>query len=435
MNIEDYLKFAIDNNCYKRKDWIINAFSIVKESPDAYKADPFIGRIVQTPTGMFFVVDEVGTLEKIDNYKGSDPLFRFKDIVVADSSICLNIQGKVETTIGNLLFNLISIVYSFGNVIPYMNGPVSVRQVEDIIAPILQDDIPDTASKDPSKIYVEDYIKFVDSLSYLTGFTQLAVWAATEKTMTAPTGLAKFKKVLLEKYKGRLTDPAAVAEMEAELLKFDAEYLKGDPGGENFATGAKMRGIVRKRLYLMFGADPGIKESNTINPVISSLEEGWEINKFPQLNDSLRIGSYSRGKLTQLGGVLTKELLRASSSVAVGEDDCGTTIGIFKQIDETNYKKLIGTYSIESNKSILIADEESAKKYIGKSIFKRSPMFCKSKGSNYCKCCLGLKLSANPSGLSLIISDYGSNILNLFMGKMHGTALALAKLDLTKSLT
>lgn len=429
MKKNEYLNLAIQSSAYKRKDWMISAFSVISESPDAYKANPYVYRIVQTVTGIFFIdpANEYN-LTKIDDAVPNTPLFQFRDPFTVTPEIYPYLKEPIESTIGNLLFNLCSIAAAFGGKIPYVTGPVNIRSIEDKVSLVLTDNVAPELRL-PDKIYVDEYIKFVDSMAYLKGWSQLCIQGATYKTLTAPPGIAKFKKELLEKHKGHLDDPTVLAEIDKALIAFDAEYLKGDPGGEHYANNKKARTVVRKKLYLMLGAEEGIVTSNKVDPSFNSLEEGWDVKSLPALNNALRAASFNRGSQTQLGGLLTKQILRATSNLTMTIDDCGTKVGITRFVTETYAAKLVGINIIVKGQSVLVKDLLQAKSYVGQTILKRSPMYCKAAKTDICKACLGDLLSRNELGLSSALSDYGSAILTLFLKKAHGGSLVLVKLD------
>lgn len=428
MKKNEYLSLALQTPAYKRKDWVISAFSVISEGPDNYKADPYAYRIVQTVTGVFFIDPNNNELIKIDDALPNTPLFKFKDLFTVTPAVYPYLKEPIESTIGNLLFNLCCIAGAFGSKIPYVTGPVNIRNIEEKISLLLADNVSNDL-RVADKIYVDEYVKFVDSMAYLKGWSQLCIQGATYKTLTAPPGITKFKKELLDKYKGHLDDPVVLAEIEKELIAFDAEYLKGDPGGDNYANGKKTRTTVRKKLFLMLGAEEGIVPSNKVSPSFNSLDEGWDINNLPALNNALRAASFNRGSQTQLGGLLTKQILRATSNLTMSIDDCGSKTGIYRFVTEAYSRKLVGINIIVKGQPVLIKDLQQAKSYIGQTILKRSPMYCKAAKTDICKTCLGDLLSRNELGLSSALSDYGSAILNLFLKKAHGGTLSLVKLD------
>lgn len=432
MNKIEYLNKAIVAKAYFKKEWVISAFSITKES----KTPVFPYKLKSDVSGTFFYDPENNLgLTKIEDAVVNKALFLFKDIIKVNNTLCSNLNGEIEDTIGNLLTNLILLVNSFGNKIPYILKDKSISDIENIIAKKLTSNVKEGEIKKDDVIYVEELLKFNDGVTYMKDWSQLCVYAATYKTMTPPTGITEYKKKLFDENKGKLHDPVVLANIEKKLEEYDAAYLKGDPGGDTFANNNKSRKIVRKKLFLMQGASESIVESNHIDPILTSLTDGWEIDKFPQLNNSLRSGSYNRGTQTQLGGVLTKMLLRATSNIQLVNEDCGSTEGITRMTTDNNYKKLVSVYILINNKTILVNDEDEAKAFIGKYVTERSPAKCKTLKGDYCIYCVGKKLSMAPNAISLAASDYGSNFLVMFLKKMHGSSLSATKMDINTALT
>ena len=394
---------------------------------------------MQTPTGSFFIDPEVLqpnpiNLTPIEGYSIGSPIFGFKDRILLKAGDVLNLDKDIETTLGNLLFNIICLVNAFGKKIPYINKNVSVGEIEDLIAANLFDTPKPGEQRDDQKYYVDEYLKFVNAVFYLTNFSQLCVWGATEKVLTPPPGIVEFKNALLKKYEGQLHDSTVLAKIDDELIRFDSEYLKGDPG-ENFLISAKSRKIVRKRKFLMYGGEAGLDESTKIDPITNSLDQGWQLEKFPAMNNALRAGTFNRGAQTELGGESVKWLLRASSNIVVASDDCRTTVGRPFDVTAKNHKKLIDFTVLINNESVFVKDEEQSSSYIGTKLMVRSPMYCKMDKTDFCKACVGRKLSENPTGLSMTISEYGSAFLSLFMKAMHGKSLDMVKLDIKASIT
>lgn len=440
MNKNEFFLKAIKANAFLIKSWIISCFSIIHEDVDKWKEDPYAYRVIQTPAGAFFIdpeskVNETGfSLTPIEGYSKGSPIFSFKDRITLKAGDVVNLKEDIETTTGNLLFNLICVINAFDNKLPYINKKISLSDIENQIANLLNDTPDKGEERSKDKLYVDEYIKFVDAVFYLTNFSQLCVWGATEKVLTAPPGIKEFKKQLLEKYKDSLTDDTTLAKIDAELVAFDAAYLKGDPG-ENFLLSNKSRAIVRKRKFLNFGAERGIDEKTGLVPIFSSLEDGWEVDKFPIMMDNLRSGVFKRGAETELGGESVKWLLRASSNIVVTVEDCGTKLGELMNVTQANHKKLIDFSVLINNETKTISNEEESSRYIGETLMIRTPMYCKLDKTDYCKICVGRKLSENPTGLSMTISEYGSEFLTLFMKAMHGKQLEIVKIDTIGSIT
>jgi hypothetical protein len=452
MKKHDYFIAAMNAGLFRRRAWVISAFSIINEGPEDYQKDMYPYRIVQTRTGYFFVNPE--NTNELLPLEGCDPAiapFNRKDKFLLQAGQIPNYTESTPhpTSYGQYFFNWVIVAYPFGNKIPYLSGRISPGAIEKMVLPRLQDDPTPNAQMvlaanaavadrtgspvldlgDPRKqpIYVKEYLVMADAAFYLAGFTQLWVPAATRKAMTAPPGLAELKAQLLEQYKDKLHDPAVIAKIDAELIKFDSEYLKGDDA-EGFLIENKSRKVVRRKLFLMTGAEAGLDDGIDVDLIQNSLSEGWDINKFPIMNDSLRAGSYNRGAETMLGGEAVKWLLRASSNMMVTQEDCHSTLGNPVALSDENKKKYMG-FSVVTDGGSEKLTEESIGNYLGKKVMIRSPMFCRLEKTDYCAVCVGPRLSMNPTALSSAVSEYGSKFMLLFMKKMHGTQLALAHMD------
>jgi hypothetical protein len=411
---------------------VFSAFSLISEGIDAWKDNAYNYRIVQTATGHFYVEDE--KLVPISDAKAGEPVLRFVDPILAPKGCIANVPADIQTTVGCLFVNAGTLAYAFGAKIPYVNGEFNVGKIEETIVKVLTDTPEEGTPRDPKLIYVDEYLVFADAMQHLTVYTQLCVWSATEKTMTAPPGIAAYRTKLLKENEGHLHDPEVIAKIDKQLVAFDAEYLKGDPG-ENFLLSGKSRNIVRKKLFLMHGAEQGIEGGVGVKNIENSLAEGWDIKQWSLMNDSLRSGSFNRGAETQLGGEATKWLFRASSNAAVTQDDCGTRVGMRTTVTPENVKKLVGFSLVATEGAKFIATEEEAGKYLGKTVMKRSPMFCKLEKTDYCKACVGVKLASNPTAVSLAVAAYGSEFMSLFMKAMHGKSLTVAKMDYRTALS
>lgn len=421
---------AMKAGMFKKLNWVISAFAKVAEGENDWKKKPYAGRIVQHHTGTYFI-NEQSEMVKLEDTSDNSAPYKFKDKLTIKSGDIPNYDGpELETTYGNLICNWLILVHPFGNKIPYVKDKFDLGGIESIILKRLKDNPKPGDPWDDKEIYVRDYLKYVMAMDYLPGMTQLCVWGATEKTILPPPGIAEFKAKLLKENEGHLHELATIAKIDAQLVEYDAEWLKGDPG-ENFLLGSKARKVVRKKKHLMHGAEVGMVENAVTGTLIAnSLSEGWDISKFPEMNTSLRSGSFDRGAQTAFGGVTVKWLLRASNNLRITERDCGSKIGVWLDVrSPADYKYLIGRTAIDDesgDKQTLVTDESVAGAYLGKRIQVRSPMYCTLSHTDYCVACLGEKLSVNPYGLSTAISEVGSTFLSIFMKKMHGTQLATA---------
>ncbi len=434
----EYLQLALKLGLHYNKSWIISVFAITRDQSTALT----YGQIVKQPWG-FSYVKEDGTLEPIKDSQPNQPLFTFKDRLTVDSTWIANVTEAKETIVGNVLFNAICIEPAFGSKVPFQYGRVSVSKIETYIAKLLTDtpltslgEVDIDVTRDLSKIYVDEYIKFIDSLQFISNLAQLATISATPKLLVKPTGLDEFKKALLAKYDGKLHDPVELSKFEQELLDFDKEFLKDDPAFGNFLSG-KILHTARKKMYLSIGSDPDFKNSLEVTPVESSLQDGWPTDptEFTAMINSSRIGSYSRGAETVKGGVSAKILLRAGNNYIIEDTDCQSKLGITRVFDEKTIDKLVGRYQVTPKGPVLIETQEQAKGLLNNKILLRSPMYCRLDGSRICRVCAGEKLFKFPTGITIPLTEISSIILTTSLKAMHVNTLTTAPLDLNKHFT
>ena len=437
MNKRDFFMLAMSLGEYRRTAWVISAFSLISESPEDWKKNPYPCRIVQSFSGYFFVDPQNPTqLVKIDDAVVGAPLYRMREGIDLKAGEVPNLEYDVRTTYGNVLYNYMCIVYAFGKKIPFLVGRWTPKKVEQLIADRMtrEQDVP-VEERDPNMIYVDEYLRFTNAMFNLPAFTQLCVPACTEKTMTPPPGIIELRTQLLEQYKDRLHDPAVIASIDAALIKYMKEWMKGDEGMD-FLINAKSFDIVRKKLFAIGGAEAGLDDGVSMDLVTQSLSEGWQIDKFATLNTNSRAGSYNRGSQTELGGEAVKWLFRAASNMRVTEENCGSTMGVKVFAAKNEARRFMGFTAILSDdgKQQVKITAENVGQYLGKTLTLRSPMFCKLPKTDFCSTCLGDRLSTNPNGLGVAVAETGSIILNDFMKAMHGTAVAVEKLNLAAQL-
>jgi hypothetical protein len=422
----EYLKLSIKAKRYHRLAWWIKAFSLAKSDP---KENLLPYDLTRKSDGYYFMSPN-GLIKIRDN--PNRPLFDFLDDVTIDSDWLDNNTEKLKTKIGNVLVNALLLADNFNDKISFMTGSIKIKDIEKKIAALLVDNPPEGKNPPNDKITINEYLKFINARTFLNGISQIAVVAATPKTLLPPPGLKKFRKELVKKYGDKLKDYKTVAEIESKLAEFDKEWLKDDPSFGKFLSG-KVLNINRKKMYLTYGAESGFGDSDEANYIEGSLDDGWtkDPEKIVTMFNSIRSGSYSRGHETQEGGLVAKVVLRATGNFKIADRDCGTKLGIVFEVDDANVASLIGRYQIKSNNSLeQIENIEMAKKLLGKIIKLRSIQYCHEKGEQICKVCAGKRLSEHPKGIALAVTEVSAQILTSSLKKMHGGVLSVVELDL-----
>ena len=418
---------ACTNELYKQAWWMFSAFAVAE---DLKEPKPF--SIKREAGKVFFFSHETGDWEVIDDAKAEDPLFSIGEALEINAGEIPNLtEGKSTTTYKKYVFNWIVLVWPFGDKIPYIaDDDIGPGLIEAVVEPRLTDDR--ALHPKPNAIFVSEYLKFTEAADYLTTFTSLFVPGVSEGAITLSPIVKELRDKLLKEHKDELTDPSVLAKIDAELVALDKQVLDKDSAA-GFLIDKKSYNIVRKKLFYMLGAEEGFKESTQADPVLKSLSEGWDINKFPTMMSILRAGSYNRGAETALGGDQVKWMLRASSNIRITIDDCGSKTGVPRVVTDKNTDNLIGMTVIEGGKNILLT-AENIKSYVGKRVHVRSPLFCKLEATDFCKCCVGTRLAEHPTGASAAVAKYGDVFMLLFMKKMHGNSVTVAELDLDDTL-
>lgn len=443
MHKRDYFIMALKAGCFRYKRWVLEVFAMTAGERPATESNYIPYQLLKDvnpiplkngkPNVQYYFQNPDNREEKIyiEGITPGEPPFYFKEEVVLGVGDIPNLRKNITSTYGNLLFNQMVLVYPFGDKIEYMEGAVSVPKIEKIIELRLVDEPKDVLKVTKDMIFVSEYKKFNEALFALAGYTQLCVPSATPKTMTVDPAIAVRRGELLEKYKDRLHDPVIQAKIDDELIAMDKAWMKGDPG-EGFYLKEKSYAVVRKKTFLLQGAEQGFDVQGEVIP--TSLNEGWNIKNLPAMGNSLREGSYNRGALTALGGEATKFNYRIFQNTIVSEEDCGSVFGLTVTLTEDIANRYLSSSVVTPNGPVELT-EENIGKYVGKTIRVRSPIYCQTKGANFCACCIGKKIASTPNAISTYAADIGSTFMSIMLASMHGKSLRVGHYDLKKSIS
>lgn len=424
----DFFLEAVRNEAYRHKVWVFNMFSITRQTEGPNKNES--GYQLLRGEKHYYYLDDEENPVYLEDTDINEPPFRFKEEVSLSTGELPNVDRDLTTTYGNVLFNMVVLVYAFNDKISFKTGLIKTKAIEAEIEKRLISDgekpvINNKTIENP--IYVSEFLNYVDAIMSLEGYSQLCVPSASRRSLTSDPELHKRRDELLEKYKDRLNDPSVVAKIEEELIAIDKAWIKGDIS-EGFYHQDKSFNVIRKKMHMLGGYESAFGQDG--RTVKNSLVEGWNLDDFPTLVNSLREGTYNRGAETQLGGVAAKTINRMFQNTRISEEDCGSTLGIDHEVTEKNKNEYIGFYRVMANGSPEAINEGNVDKYVNKTLTMRSPMFCKTSRANYCKTCLGNANSENPTGLGSLAGAVGSQLLYIKMKKMHGTSLKTVPFDL-----
>ena len=419
----EFLKTSLKAGLFKNRNWILSAFSLTD-----FNDKKLQGVVHRAPTYSYTMLGDEEIV--ISDAPKDAPLFDKSEVIEAEFGWLSSIEKLTRTTMGNLMFNACVIDYAFGPKLGYLNDKksASIKNVEAIIARRLQDGEAPADNSDRSKLYVDELLRYVEGYDYMQGFNFIWCICVTEKLLSVPPNNSDLKKKTVSEVGDKIGQPAVLASVYDVLNKNDAEFLKGDVGAP--FTNGKIK-VARRKMFLIQGGEAGLTGGDFYDVATNSLAEGIEVAKFPVYNNVLRAGSLNRGHETQLGGVATKEMIRATSNIRVVKGDCGTKLGRVVFITKDNYKRQLLQLSVQTAQGPkFITSEEEAGTYIGKTVIRRTAQYCHSDGENFCEYCVGQRLAMHPTGVSMAITEIGGTLLGIFMSAMHAKELKVHRVTL-----
>jgi hypothetical protein len=415
----DYFLEALRNGAYKYKIWVLHAFSHTKleESTD------FPYRLLKQGKQYYFNHPESNEPIILEDSDSSKPPFNFRERFNLKAEEVPNLHKDIESNYGQLLANWVVLVYPFTDKIDYVEGEFSIGAVEKQIHKRLTTN-PEFQTpksfKAENPIYVSEFLTYLDALLSLNGYSQLCIPGASAKSLVTDPQVAVRRKELLKEYEGRLGDPVVVAKIEAELVAMDKAWIKGDIS-EGFYRKDKMFEGERKKMHVMQGYSTGFGLEPTT--ITTPLSEGWTAEQLPGMMNSAREGAYGRGKMTALGGAATKTVNRMFQNVSLIHEDCGTKIGWVRILTPESIKTYYGFYFFNKDGTTEILSEANASKVLNKPTMFRSPQFCKIKGINFCKYCVGDVNAENENALGASVAAMTSQTLQISLSAVHTVAL------------
>lgn len=449
MDRVEYLKKAVKHGACYYKTWLIDSMGIVDFPP---KPETVAAEIIpapglrgdepprfpheEHPYQLFdfkgtpvFLNPESNEWEPVEGYKKGRAFYTFKEEIQLAPNDIANVKEPITTWVGNLLVNQCVLCYPFGDLIPFQMGQFSISKVEKIIASKLESLPENGEARDETKIYVdilEQY--YYDAAFSLSGWTQLAVPAATPYTLTTDPAIRKRRIELLNQYKDQLDDPAIIAKIMEELIEMDKAFQANDPEAGYLQPG-KSFDVVRAKAFLMYGIERDFNDPNKIVLIDRPLTEGWDLEKLPYMVNSLIDGSFYRGAMTALGGEGAKFIQRFFLNTNIIMEDCGVTYGIGAVLKDKDKDEYIGASVVGPGGKRLEITEENYSSFTNKPLQLFSPMYCKAKKPNFCVKCLGARYRGKPNSPAALASVIGSVLMYIFMKKMHGVALKTKKWD------
>ena len=423
------------NRAYTKKHWVISLLAVTFETESVYMENPYPYRLLRKEDGFYFIdLEKNGEHTKLtDNRPLDKPLFTPNSAFKLKAGDLKNLHRDIDSTFGDVLFNLIVLIYAFGDKIDFVAGKVDARKLEDQIEKRLVDNpTGEELDVDTKSIYVREYLNFGKAMMQLQGYNYLMVPSASPKSLTTDPRIPELREKLLNDNKDRLHDPAVIAGIEKELVAMDRLWVDDD--GKDFYIENKSYDNARKKMLLIHGLERPFTDTDEAVLISKPLSDGMDIKNMQAYANSIREGSFNRGNETMLGGVEAKRAFRNYQNSFITKDDCGTRLGLVTKITSSNAKLHIGV-SRQTSMGPELITEENCQALVGTVQVIRSPMLCNNSHTDYCAVCMGSKMSENPDALGAAAAGVGSDFLSAFMKKMHVANLKTVRYDMAECLS
>lgn len=335
-------------------------------------------------------------------------------------------KERVVTNLGLFMYNKLIVERDLIDVLGYINTPINKKMqgtIEDKLSNALLND------RMTSKQYA-DYLNRNQWLSMQ--FNSIFSGSFTMKTIKPSKTVTKKRDDLYKENREKLNngDVITAVRIETELKTMARTELENDPGMDLYDSGA--RGSFDNNYKNI-----AITKGPVINPttgkwdiVESSFMEGIKKKDIPVFGNAVVSGAYPKAVGTQVSGYLTKQLTAAFQGIVLDGpgSDCGTKGTLDILLTPWLVQDLLYSFIVDGGKLVLL-DDKTIKKYVGKKVKLRFPMFCISE--KLCRTCAGLmfeKLGLENIGLTT--SKVSTRLLNLNMKKFHVTTANIKTIDI-----
>lgn len=335
-------------------------------------------------------------------------------------TIDLKVKGQnIITTFGRLLTNKICFGFLWEDkTFPYYNETFSKSLIEESSELLSQMCI-------EGKTDVETFTKILDYTADFS-FRYASVFDAglSFDCMFPDDDFYEEKdKVYTDKAKEEISktgDLEKLEKMEKELIDYSKNKFKNDIQNEVMVSGSKASyGNEFREMNITVGAIPSLGDGK-VNFVFNSLAEGFDVKDIPSTANLSTFGATERAVQTALGGTMYKRLVKALNSVMGVRGDCGSTH--YDTMNTNKPSELYGKYVLDGKELVHIT-LDNVKKYLGRDIKVRSPLYCQMKGDRFCSTCLGTKpfdiLGKDVIPLGAYGSVVGTTIMNKLMKQTH----------------
>lgn len=330
------------------------------------------------------------------------------------------VNGKVETTLGKLLFN--RYVLERTNIIEHMgywNLPINKKNLEKLTVVV-------------NNMVIADMITTKDMGNFIDARDRLGFWCAAFLSVAISPSLVrpmdnvdKRKAELFKEYSDDINsnNPVkqimAVNTIEKELMGMVRENLKGDYGYDLYASGDGNLDNNYKTINVMRGAVFN-EISKKYDVVDSSLMGGINKHNIPAFANSVVAGAYPSAVGTAEAGYMAKIILALLQSEHIDPDpnsDCGTKVTIPFTINNGNKQYVLYRYINENGKKVLTT-LDNIDNFVGKTVQLYSPQCCTNNA--ICGKCAGKVFhNLGVTQVGLLVTTITQKLLNLKLKSKH----------------
>lgn len=341
-------------------------------------------------------------------------------------------KNEFTTTVGRFFFNKLFIENSeIFNVIPYINYSMNKSNIGKVTDRLSYACLDDEISLQSAKDFYQKY-------QWLLSMIMVIANNESEDMIELLEKINKKKVEYLEKYKKEIEakDENIMIKIENELLEYSENLCKDLEMYDLYASGMCSFGNHFKDIYVMKGMAKDPNPANGYHFITGSYMDGMDKESYYKLIRTQASGPYARGNLTQTGGEMEKQFVRAYQHIRLEPNtDCGTKKYITETITEKNFQKYIYSYIIEGSKLTLLT-YKNKDKFMNKECKIRFPSTCKrTKNNNICNVCMG-ELPNKLGGLTeigLITAIIGSSCKNAQMKAFHDGQVKSVNMDVAKA--
>lgn len=340
------------------------------------------------------------------------------------------VKEETKTTVGRFIYNKYIIErVGLQDITGYINFPITNStngKIEKMITNALIAD----------KVSISQFVEYIDTRDNLgLQLNSVITTSFTPKTISAPKEIQTKKKELFKKYDKELENGDIVTseKIEKELTNDVRKLLKGDPGMDLYNSEARGNFGNYKNMNIFKGA--------TMNPntgkyeiVRSSFMDGIQKQDIPAFGNAVISGSYPKAVATQDSGYLSKQIVACMQCESLDEHgtDCHTTKTLEILITNSNHTDYEYRYIVD-NGGLVCLTPDVLKKYIGKTVKLRSPMYCT--GDKICNICAGeFDYKLNNINVGLGCSNISTKLLRMGMKKFHTSNIESTVIDVNDML-